>query len=228
MITITMCSCINIPERESYLKQSIESIREVFPDNEFIIAFDKNTGLNLHEELGNNYNCKCYTHDNGMGHSFNLAIENASNDFILQTEDDWVIRYGQKLMPDKKSFIEQVESRIMIVRDFGGIFRLDNMTHDWWKAGNKEMEYAGYNFRELNKPRNNPNPNTSYDAYFYSNHPQIKHKDLHKKIGWYKEKAPPNEVEVDMMAKYLKSDQRVFFSPYNTFVHIGSASARNS
>jgi glycosyltransferase involved in cell wall biosynthesis len=216
--SIIYCSCLIKKHREEYLRKSIKSIRNVFPDKEILIAFDKE-GTEIDGTI-------CYTHNKGMGHSFNWGIKESSNDFILQLEDDWDLLYDPKNNPDDKSFIDQFCHHLNVIEKHGGIYRLVNMDNGWWESGSIELFEYGMHFKELNRPLTGTDPDRSLQGYFYANHPHFKKKDFHDKIGYYLEESPPDRVEIDMCKKYLNSEERVFFSPFNTFYHIGYESAR--
>ena len=216
-LSVVIASCLNKPEREEYLYKSIESIRKYFgKDIEILIGFDK-YGREIE-------NTKCYIHDKGIGHSWNWGIKESKNEIILQTEDDWIMSNN-----DISFIMENFEKRIEVIKNNGGMFQLDfinGIRLDSWKDGFKEFNEFDYKFYELNKPSLPISWWTDYRAYYYSNHPQLKIKSFIEKVGKYLEFSPPHEVEVNMCQKYHKSGERVFFSKFDTFIHIGEIPSR--
>jgi len=162
-----------------------------------------------------------------MGHSWNWCIENATNDIILQTEDDWVIEIGGRNMervPDKNSFFYHLNNRIKVIEEYGGMFKFTNIDDKFWTSGKTVRSLNGYNFKELNKPKTFML--NTWDMFIYSNQPHLKKKDFHKKVGFYLENVSVPEVEIDMCKKVYNSNERVFLNSFFTLVHIGFASSR--
>jgi hypothetical protein len=207
VITIVIASCLNHPIRKDCLLRTVSSLKETFPEAEFLIGFDK-----FGEEIEG---CKCHIHERGLGHSWNWGIQEATNDFILQTEDDWDI------LVDKNELRRNVEEQIKVIDKYSGIFRLDNMNHSWWESGCTPRVNENFLFLELNRPVEVLDFEKTLQFYYYCNHPHLKKKNLHEKVGYFVEDQPPHVVEFDMCDKYLKSGERVFFQPFNSFAHIG-------
>lgn len=221
MLSIAIASCLNSEERKEYLDRCIKNISELFKNKniEILIGFDK-----YGKEIDG---AKCYTHNNGMGHSWNWAIEEAKNDFILQIEDDWIVEIAQgnmENMPTEESFFNHLNNRIDILREFGGIYRFTSVDNEHWSSGKTIRKKNDYEYIELNRPKKF-NENT-WDMYYYSNQPHLKTKSFIKNVGKYIENSPPHIVEIDMCKKYYNSGQRVFMSNFFTLVHIGVKSAR--
>ena len=221
MISICIASCLNYPERNKYLEKVIKSCKTCFSsyELEFLIGFDK-YGTEID-------GTKCYTHNKGLGHSWNWCIQNASYDLILQIEDDWKVEIGNGNIGNidsKEDFMNHVNNRIDIINEYGGIYKFTNIDDKFWSNGKTEREFNGYKFKELNKP-DKYKPNT-WDMYLYSNQPHLKNKNLHDKVGYFKENVCPAKVEIDMCEQFFKSNERVFLSPFFTFVHIGVVQSR--
>lgn len=216
MISIVISSCLNKEERKEYLLKVVCGLRIVFRDSEIIVCFDK------YGESKIDGADVCYTHNNGLGHSWNWGIKNSSNDFVLQMEDDWILK--EKYFG---IFTDIVNNGIEVIKRFGGIFRLENMEKDWWTPGNTKKNIGNNCFFELNKPKK-VNWGNDYLMYYYANHPQLKSKNIHKdKIGLFLENSPPHEVESDMCKKFFDSGEKVFFIKENTFFHIGDIRSRS-
>ena len=222
MLSIVVCSCLNKPEREDYLKRNLDKIYEVFQNSgipfEILIGFDK-YGKDID-------GARCLTHDKGMGHSWNWGIKNAQYDYILQTEDDWAIKTDQDRVPDIETFLYLLKKRMQVIDKYNGIFRFTYTDDEFWSSGKKQMNDFDYDFLELNKPKEYKN--FTWDMYYYTNHPHLKKKNLHEKVGYYLENEPPHMVEIDMCEKYFNSGERTFVSPFFTIVHIGSVQSRKS
>lgn len=222
MISIIISSCLNKPERKEYLKDVLIEFKRIIPYAEILVAFDK---------YGEKMECvdKSIVHNNGLGYSWNWGIKEAKNDFILQTEDDWILKFDgdceNKECNNSESFLDILKKRINVVEKYGGIYKFDNMDVDWWKAGNSETDCDGYKFFELNKPIKYVHNNLS--MYYYSNHPHLKSKKLHEKIGYYLEGMAPHFVEEEMCKRYYFSGEKIFFSKYKVFEHLGHVSARD-
>jgi|ERR1035437_301483 hypothetical protein len=212
MISVVVASCLNHPKRKEFLLRTIEPLKRLIPGVEILIGFDK-----FGEEIEG---CKCHVHENGLGGSFNWGIKEAKFDYILQIEDDWEVIIEEELL------LSNLYKQIEVVKKYGGIFRLDNVNHDWWESGNTAMEEGGLSFLELNRPEEKEDYKKTLQFYYYSNHPHLKNKNLQEKVGYYKEGVPPHILEFAMCDDYLESKERVFFHPYNSFGHIGVWSAR--
>ena len=221
MLSVCICSCINRPERGDYLKRCVDSLNDVFSDRgiEILIGFDK-YGTEVD-------GAKCYTHENGMGHSWNWAMENASFEDILQIEDDWIIQIaGPNIenLPEKKDFFHYLDNRISVLNKFGGIFRFTCTDDKFWKPGKTKHTLNGFDFIEANRP--DEFRMGTWDMYLYTNQPHMKKKDLHESVGYYKENAPAHEVEIDMCRKFHASGKKVFMNPFFTLIHIGEVQSR--
>ena len=220
MISVVIASCLNHPEREEYLKRQIDNLHGIFGDDiEILVGFDKHG-----KEIDG---AKCYTHEKGMGHSWNWGLENASFDHVLQTEDDWVIEIGgpnEEMLPDKDTFFEILNNRMKVLDENGGIFRFTYTDDEFWTPGKTELELDGFKFLQANRP-DTFRPWT-WDMYLYTNQPHMKKKDLHEKVGYYIENVPPHMVEIDMCKKYYESGESTFMNPFFTLVHIGVQQSR--
>ena len=216
-ISVVISSCLNRPEREGYLQRCIENIKETMGDVEILIGFDR-----YGKEIDG---AKCYTHEMGLGHSWNWGIQNASNEFILQMEDDWTIVFKKGHV---ESLREDIIEKIPILKKFDGIYRFGNLCSDNapWYNGYLTLNIDGREIYELK--RMDSYKHNDFSMYYYSNQPHFKKKDIHSKIGYYKENEPPHAVESHMCENYYMSSKKVFFSPSDSFdfVHIGQARSR--
>jgi glycosyltransferase involved in cell wall biosynthesis len=223
MISVAICSCLNHEEREEYLKKLIDSIHSLFDDDvEILIGFDK-----FGKEIDG---ARCHIHEKGMGHSWNWCLQNASSDYILQTEDDWEILIGGaniENLPDKNSFFHYLENRMLVLDESEGIFRFTNTADEFWKPGKtKRVLDGGFEYLEANRPE--LFKMNTWDMFLYTNQPHLKKKGLHEKVGYYLENAPPHEVETDMCQKFIENGGRSFMNPFFTMVHIGEKQSRKS
>jgi len=212
MITIVVASCISIPERLDYLNRCLTPLKKQLPDAEILIGFDKH-GVDVE-------GATCYTHDHGMGHSWNWGIKQAKNNVIFQMEDDW--------FEHTNAIQERIDIGIDLIKDGDAFFRFTNMLHDWYKPGSIKVGDTSIKDRalyELNKCKFEDRCD-GYNRYFYANHPHLKMKDFHDKVGYYLEDVIAPEVEIDMCAKVLKSNMRGFYLTENSMQHIGGASVR--
>ena len=219
MISIAIASCLNKPERKEYLLRQIDKINEVFDGKnvEILIGFDK-FGCEID-------GAKCYTHEKGMGHSWNWCIKNSSFDYILQTEDDWVIELNQERLGSKEIFLEYLQNRMKVLDKFGGIFRFTNTDDQFWSSGKTKLVLDEFEFKEANRP-DSYRTNT-WDMFLYTNQPHLKKKSLHEKVGYYKENVLVPEVEIDMCEKYFNSGEKSFMNSFFTMIHIGVEQARS-
>ncbi len=223
-VSIIICSCLNKPERKDYLLLCYSKLRSIFKENEIIICFDK-MGTEIE-------GAKCYTHNKGMGHSFNWGIQNAKSDYILQIEDDWVL--NKEDIKNSKIFKDVSDNGIIdffkrsneIIKKYDGMFRMEPLLiEDWWKWGWGKIN-ENDDFLSLNRP--NEYKYNCLSMYYYTNRPHLKRRNLHEEIGWYKENVPPPEVEEDMTLTYWKSGKKVFFPDFRIFSHVGSVSSRGN
>lgn len=225
-ITIAIASCLIKPEREQYLHKAIKTIRAEFPDAEFLIAFDKK-GTDIP-------GCKTYTHDKGLGHSWNWCLQNASNTLVLQTEDDWSTEAAYLGVAPGELRAKAVVAQHMIDQDALVITRLDNVANPdmikWYYPGwvVRETNLVGRDILELNKclPHD---IGRGFNQYFYCNRPQFKHKDFHKTVGWYPEGVTVPTVEVVMGRQVIETPgTRVVAYNHNSFVHDGAVQVRQA
>lgn len=220
MISVSICSCLENPERIKYLEKCVSSIRDNIPNVEILIGFDKK-GIEIDGAV-------CYTHNRGMGHSWNWAMKKASYDYVLQIEDDWRIEIGggnKEYIPTRDSFLEKLKNRIKVLDKYDGIFRFTCVDDQFWKCGKTKIELDKYNFLELNRPSSYVF--NSWEMFYYSNQPHLKGKHLHDHVGYYIEDSPPHAVESHMCQKYWESEYKIFMEQFFTLVHIGVVSARD-
>lgn len=212
--SIVIASCLNKPEREIYLTKVLEALRKSFPKVEILIAFDKKGKIIP--------GCRCYIHNKGLGHSFNWGMKNASNDLILQMEDDWIIL---------DELFKNIQTWIKVVSTQGGNLRLTHPVPKEWIPGKTEIKMDGTVYYELNKPRIPEHWKcidvNNWNIYYYSNHPHIKNRKIHDKIGYYIEGASVPDVEIDMCIKYLRGNEPTFLSTSWEVTHIGNVSSRH-
>ena len=225
-ISVCIASCLIHKDREVYLDRCISSIKRDFPNAEYLIAFDKK-GKDIP-------GCKTYTHEKGLGHSWNWAITEAKNNLILQTEDDWVTEadflghgFGELAAKAELAMKMTEEDPLLITR-------LDNVTNadmvKWYYPGWKEIgKYNFYQERtmvEMNKCRISE-IGTGFNQYFYCNRPQFKDVRFHQLIGWYPEGITVPNVEISMGRHILMTPRtRVVAYNHNSFVHIGDTQVR--
>jgi len=217
-ISIAIASCLNNPERKEYLLRTIESLKTFLGDVEILVAFDK-YGIDIKD-------IKCYTHNRGLGHSFNWGIMNASNPYILQMEDDWII--NEQI--NKEEIIYDLNKQIEVINKNGGIFKLDFpplVKENKWDSGYKDLKELDYVFFELKKSSSEIKWFLDYNSYFYSNHPHLKKKSIVESVGLFSENVPPPEVEIYMCKKYHESKERIFFIKKDIFIHIGEVRSRD-
>lgn len=226
MISVCIASCLIHYEREVYLDKCVTSIRKEFPDAEILIAFDK-VGKGVP-------GCKSYVHQKGLGHSWNWGMQEAKNDIILQTEDDWVTEadflghgYGELAAKAGRAQFMSTQDPLLITR-------LDNVTNadmvKWYYPGWKEIgKYNDYQPRtmvEMNKCRIEEVTN-GFNQYFYCNRPQFKNRKVHEAIGWYPEDVTVPNVEIVMGRRFIAyPGTRVVAYNHNSFVHVGNVQVR--
>jgi glycosyltransferase involved in cell wall biosynthesis len=212
--SVVIASCLNKPERENYLIKTVEAIRKAFPKVEILIAFDKK-GKTIP-------GCRCYTHNKGLGHSFNWGMKNASNDLILQMEDDWIVR---------EELVNNIQTWLKIVSTQGGHLRLTHPIPREWIPGKTEKKIDDTVYYELNKPRIPEHWKyidvNNWNIYYYCNHPHVKNRKIHDRIGYYAEGVSVPEVEIDMCIKYLKGNEPTFLSTNWEVTHIGNVSSQH-
>jgi glycosyltransferase involved in cell wall biosynthesis len=97
-VSVVIASCFLVPERLKYLTLTVARLKEkllkFYNDDrncfEIIVCVDKSEDDIRHLEVD-----KVYYHKKGLGHSFNMGIELASNELILQIEDDWLVNHRE-------------------------------------------------------------------------------------------------------------------------------------
>ena len=226
MLSIVIAACAKTPERVVYLKRNIASLKKHWPDAEILVAFDK--FFPEKDDLGVD---RTYHHTKGLGHSFNWGIKTAKHDVILQMEEDWMCNWCQEGKPEPHKVIRVSEyAAKKVLEDPTTFVRLDNMSHDWYKPGHESLgveEMTGRELFQLKKVGLLQRWQDGYNAYFYSNHPQIKHKNFHRYVGFFAENVSVPKVELDMCRKVLFSSvTKALYFEGNCFGHIGDMSVR--
>jgi hypothetical protein len=216
-LSVVIASCLVKKIRENYLERTIACLRHELPGAEILVAFDK---------VGKDHldGCQCYTHNCGLGGSFNWGLTHATHDIVLQMEDDWLLETG---------IAPQLYTWIRLVRQHSGIFSLMARDPAIWRPGTIQQAYEDRPYLILNKPRvpdHWPVPTEwNWNIYFYSNHPHLKQRRLHLDpdlLGPYIENQPPDRVEINMCHRYLNSIQPVFTVSKNVVRHIGDMTSR--
>jgi len=222
--TTVIASCLANPDRLTYLKQTIAEVRAMFPNtcNEIIVLFDK---IGLPQVYGAT---KCITHNKGLGFSFNEGIRQASNDLVLQMEDDWIKNFNVSDISD--GFIDNVYKLLKAKK---GILRTYNepLFYDYSK------KIAGWvpkchiysdpvHHVELIKATSEEIKERWNLRYRFNNSPHFKLKSFLKDVGEYSVNVAPPYVETDMLDLYDKSDYSVFYMNL-LFCHNGWTSIRD-
>lgn len=214
-------------QRLDVLIVTVKNLRFYFPEAEIIVMFDK-VGVEKIEGAD-----ICVTHQNGLGYSWNKGMELAKNEYILQTEDDWIIQKKNRpgnLKEDtlliqnyiNKCFNFIDKNKFSCIRLDKGVFT--SLPGDPLTYNKLENKFYKYNIPSEDLVKKNP-----WAKYYFCNHPHIKHKNINKIIT-YKENCPPYEVEEDICCNWRKLELDVFYIPMikdgdELFGHIGGSTS---
>lgn len=254
MLSIAIAGCLRKQERVTYLRTTMAALLNHFPNEDYLIGLD-NTPEEIGEQVRKEYPmARVKVHTLGPGHSWNWGIQESYNNIVLQLEEDWQCSYcwGKAGDNDLNQKVDYGYKKCL--EDPLTVLKLDNgmgigaPPKSPYRPGWKEYEkcpLTGKQVYELNKP----DPKLWYEGwnpYFYSNHPQLKHKDFHKIVGWYSERpqilaslAPYGytgqkadlkvvpQTEFEMCKKVIMHPGvRMLFYAGNAFVHSGTISVR--
>lgn len=164
------------------------------------------------------------TTNQGIGHNTNKGIRRASGDFILQLQDDWV-------MHKCCDYIEQSIAALNTHHDVVMIRYTETEGYDFQTPRNFEDFFAhiqcskatkGPNkqLKVFSKEQSDPDMN----RVIYSDHPHLKRKLCHEKIGYYAEGIKMELTELDMSTKFLNSvstEAALLIGYEKLFTHIG-------
>ncbi len=219
-ITVVIASCLIHPEKFNCLLESIESIRVFLPKSEIIVGFD-NTGPNdTHTNALNKYDKLFYfTHKRGLGHTFNYGNQIATNNIILQTEDDWIIQNKyMKVEEDFKTLIFQAFQVLM--KDNKSCVRLDGGMFD--EVGGSESYQLGWDGHVLNDkhyysfvlPSKKQMEENVWLHYAFCNHPHLKLKTTTTENP-YPEYVSPGELENSYSVEWISKKFNIYYVPIN-------------
>jgi len=197
-LSIIISSYLKLKERFDILKRVIVNFRKYFPKAEIIVMFDK-FGVEEMENVD-----KCIIHNNGLGYSWNYGIKIAKNDYILQTEDDWIIKNFINI-----NIINSLvnKSYILLKNDLVECVRLDAAMFsyiggsDGYPLGYIEKKYEDINYFIYNIPTDEDVKQNGWLKYYFCNHPHLKLKSKLTNFK-YKENVRPNIVEYDICKQW--------------------------
>jgi hypothetical protein len=190
-LSIIISSFLKVNERLDILKRVIINLRNYFPKSEIIVLFDK-FGVNSLEGVD-----KCITHNKGLGYTFNYGCDIASNEFILQTEDDWIIK--PYITKEQVNYLLE-SSYNLLKNNKMECIRIDAaMFSEIGKSIGYPLGYQEYIFNDIkyyiyNLPSDKDMENNKWLKYYFCNHPHFKLKKIMNKFK-YIEDVPPNKVE---------------------------------
>jgi hypothetical protein len=210
-----------IKERINCIDRCINTYRDYVEKDyniEIILIFDKTEDSVVPESIKKRVD-KIYFHDKGLGSSFNLGIENAKYDIIVQTEDDWAFDDGYIDL-----CYDRFKTAFYIIENYDkhAFVRMDAIPELNWKLGYKKIISGNNEFYIYNRPKSNTTFTDVDNFYYYSNRPQMKIKNFHKIYNIpYKENCSVPEVEIDMCYKFIKNRDIKVYSNERAYDHTG-------
>ena len=214
-------------ERLDVLTVTVKNLRFYFPEAEIIVMFDK---VGVEKVEGADI---CITHQNGLGYSWNKGMELAKNEYILQTEDDWIIQKRNRpgTLNEDTLFIQDYIDKCFdfIDQNKNSCIRLDKGVFTNLPKNPLTYEKIDDNIYKYNIPSEDLVKKNPWSMYYFCNHPQIKHKDINKIIN-YKENCSPYEVEINICHSWRKLKLDVFYISMidkgdELFTHIGGTTS---
>ena len=197
-LSIIIASYLRFEERLDILKRTIKNLRKYFPLSEIIVLFDK---LGIENVEGADI---CITHDNGLGYSWNYGVDIAKNNYILQTEDDWIFRdlITKNITNDllNKSFKLLNNDKVECVRMDGAMFSKIGGSMGY-PLGHQKKIYENLEYYIYNIPTEDDVKRNGWLKYYFCNHPHLKLKSKIKNFK-YIENERPNKVETDACLKW--------------------------
>lgn len=220
-ITIIVSSCLSNQGKFSCLINSINNIRTFLQNSEIIIGFDKIGPNDLQmKELNAYYNLSYFTHNNGLGYTFNHGNRLAKNDIILQTEDDWVIQ-NRYLTTSNEFKTLLFKATQVLNKHNNSCVRLDGGMFD--EIGGSSGYPLGWNEHTLTEtckyysyilPSRKQMEENIWLHYAFSNHPHLKFKKITINNP-YPENVSPAIVENDYSVKWILNKYDIFYVPIN-------------
>ena len=222
-ISIIIASYLRFSERLEILKRTIQNLRKYFPLSEIIVLFDKFGVENLDDVD------KCIIHNKGLGYSWNYGIKIAKNDYILQTEDDWVLKtfITTNITNDliNKSFKLLINDKVKCVRMDGAMFDIIGGSNGY-PLGYEKKQYEDIEYYIYNIPTDKDIEKNGWLKYYFCNHPHLKIRE--KLLDFkYLENDRPNKVETQACLNWRQNKYNcAYISLFNKknksyFKHIG-------
>lgn len=218
-ISIIIASCLINQGKFNCLIEVINNIKKFIKNNEIIIGFDK-VGPNKKQiDILNKYNVIYFIHNKGLGYTFNNGSNIASNNIVLQIEDDWII--NNKYIKTFNDFDILLNKCIQILYKYKECcIRLDGGMFDEiggnnsYPLGWKKHYYNNFNYYEYNLPTKKEMDNNFWLHYAFSNHPHLKFKNITIKNP-YPENVNPGDLENNYSIEWILKKFKIFYVPIN-------------
>ena len=214
-------------QRLDVLTVTVKNLRFYFPEAEIIVMFDK---IGVEKVEGADI---CVTHQNGLGYSWNKGMELAKNEYILQTEDDWIIQKKNRPgnLKEDTLLIQNYINKCFnfIDKNKNSCIRLDKGVFTSLPGNPLTYKKINDKIYKYDIPSEDLVKKKPTAMNYFCNHPHIKHRDINK-IIIYKENCPPYQVERDMCHKWRKLKLEVFYISIinkgdELFTHIGGTTS---
>ena len=202
--------------RVNLLRQSVQAFRDccTYPHLEFVLADDGSSATQQEQMSGLGFDQLLFSRRNiGMGANTNKGIRAAKGDYVFQIQDDF-------LCTRRCDFIQE---GLEILRDCSqvGMVRFHNVKHlpnYRTTTTDSEMSVRLLDFEQ---------PPGNLSLYVYCDSPQLKAKNFHETLGWYREDLPLGETEDEFCRRFLAQRDLAIAVPEHQlesgemFVHIG-------
>ena len=242
-ITVIIGSCLINCGKFDCLLASINNIRTFLPNSEIVIGFDKVGPNDLQMKDIDQYKQLSYfTHNKGLGHTFNHGNQTAKKNIILQTEDDWIIK--NKYLSSASDFKKMIFNAFQVinkhnnscVRLDGGMFDEIGGTDGYPLGWNKHILTENCNYYSYVLPSGKQMDDDFWLHYAFCNHPHLKLKKITINNP-YPEQVSPAIVENNYAVEWILNKFDIFYVPINEesikicgctnpdkniFIHIGN------
>lgn len=220
-ISVVISSCLLIDGKFTCLLKVLDNITYFLPASEIIIGFDKKGPNEYQENILEKYNKLFYfTHNKGLGHTFNYGNQIANYEIILQIEDDWII--DNKYINESGEFTNLLYRGFLILNKYktccvrldGGMFDEIGGSNGYplgWKTYKYNDEFHYY---EFNLPTERQMELNFWLHYAFCNHPHLKFKTITLSHN-YPENVNPSILENSYSVKWILNEYNIFYVPIN-------------
>lgn len=220
-ISVIISSCLVNYNKIKCLFEVLRNINFYLPNSEIIIGFDKKGPNEQDIETINKFkNIYYFEHDKGLGYSFNKGNEIAKNEYILQTEDDWIIQ--NPLLKTYEDFKNLLSKCIKILEiDESSCVRLDGGMFDeiggsmGYPLGYQKLNFNNdFFYYKYNLPTDEQMKENNWLKYAFCNHPHLKKREITIKLP-YPENVDPGFLENNYSINWIEKLNNIYYVAVN-------------